>query len=483
MKRNVVWILLLSAALVWAQDNQRLSERDIAGTARYVGMAGAMTAVGGDPSAVLDNPAGLGVYSQVETTLSFEEQLDYAGQKGSADAPYLRHGFAIPQASLVLALGANNANAAMRYCNFLIGYNRVKNFNRTSCAINTGGATVASLFAEKTNGHGLTAADVDLESGWDNPKVGWMSLLGYGAYAIDPVTDTTWAPAAGMTALQGNELQVTESGYIDEFNVAWGANLRDRWYIGLGLNIRDLTYLKTTSYWEDYTSSKCVYLGSQLSQSGVGISGSIGVIYQPIQMLRLGVSFHTPVAFKLDTHTSGEMYQVTGSNKRLDSTYVASGEYGDAYSLTQPLRVTAGAAIFIAQRAIISLEYDYRHWKHFDEPMGTDDVHTLKVGCELNLNSRWYMNVGYAFESSFLREYHLQILPITSVRTDLDFRNSKWNNYIGASFGYRGPSVIAQLGYQYRNQRYILFPHEYQDCAQMNADTHRIVLTLAWHSK
>ena len=45
-----------------AQDVQRLSERQIIGTACFVGMGGAMTAIGGDPSAVLDNPAGLGLY-------------------------------------------------------------------------------------------------------------------------------------------------------------------------------------------------------------------------------------------------------------------------------------------------------------------------------------------------------------------------------------------------------------------------------------
>ena len=35
---------------------------DLIGTARFIGMSGAMTAVGGDPSAVKLNPAGLGIY-------------------------------------------------------------------------------------------------------------------------------------------------------------------------------------------------------------------------------------------------------------------------------------------------------------------------------------------------------------------------------------------------------------------------------------
>ena len=61
------WLIVMLAVVgtVSAQWQARLSEREVSGTARYVGMGGAMTAVGGDPSAVRDNPAGLGVYRRM----------------------------------------------------------------------------------------------------------------------------------------------------------------------------------------------------------------------------------------------------------------------------------------------------------------------------------------------------------------------------------------------------------------------------------
>ena len=67
MKRLLSILLALSPfafslSPLQAQDFSRMSERSIMGTARYVGMSGAMTAIGGDPSACLDNPAGLGLY-------------------------------------------------------------------------------------------------------------------------------------------------------------------------------------------------------------------------------------------------------------------------------------------------------------------------------------------------------------------------------------------------------------------------------------
>ena len=61
LRRILVVILAAGATSLAAQDTQRLSEQEPIGTARYVGMGGAMTAIGGDPSAVKDNPAGLGL--------------------------------------------------------------------------------------------------------------------------------------------------------------------------------------------------------------------------------------------------------------------------------------------------------------------------------------------------------------------------------------------------------------------------------------
>lgn len=73
--RHIVLLLcVVSATALSAQDTQRLSEQELTGTARYVGMGGAMTAIGGDPSAVKDNPAGLGLYRRMEVMISFDER-------------------------------------------------------------------------------------------------------------------------------------------------------------------------------------------------------------------------------------------------------------------------------------------------------------------------------------------------------------------------------------------------------------------------
>ena len=77
MRRLAYIVAFIGLALsvnspIYAQDYARMSERTITGTARYVGMSGAMSAIGGDPSAAHDNIAGLGLYRRSEAMISMD---------------------------------------------------------------------------------------------------------------------------------------------------------------------------------------------------------------------------------------------------------------------------------------------------------------------------------------------------------------------------------------------------------------------------
>lgn len=52
-------------------EDTKLVENDLNGTARYVGMGGAMDALGADLSTISSNPAGLGLFRRSMATLSF----------------------------------------------------------------------------------------------------------------------------------------------------------------------------------------------------------------------------------------------------------------------------------------------------------------------------------------------------------------------------------------------------------------------------
>ena len=63
MRKSLLILFLFCGLLpaVNSQDIQRFSERQIIGTARYVGMGGSMSALGADMSTMGTNPAGMAV--------------------------------------------------------------------------------------------------------------------------------------------------------------------------------------------------------------------------------------------------------------------------------------------------------------------------------------------------------------------------------------------------------------------------------------
>ena len=72
----VILCTLVGTTAVSAQnlyDAARLMGNDLNGTARFVGMGGAMGALGGDISTMGTNPAGMGIYrsNDVMTTFGF----------------------------------------------------------------------------------------------------------------------------------------------------------------------------------------------------------------------------------------------------------------------------------------------------------------------------------------------------------------------------------------------------------------------------
>ena len=71
---------LLIAAGVGAQtvyDAANITSKDLNGTARFVGMGGAMGALGGDISTIGSNPAGIGIYrsNDIMTTFGFRPMV------------------------------------------------------------------------------------------------------------------------------------------------------------------------------------------------------------------------------------------------------------------------------------------------------------------------------------------------------------------------------------------------------------------------
>lgn len=445
---------------------QRFSERQIIGTARYVGMGGAMTAIGGDPTAVLDNPAGLGLYRRNEIAISLDETIDRTQQLDSEDA-YQRTRFAAPQVSAIWAWGNPHKQRGVIYSNFMFSANRLANFNR-DIVVKGQGMGLVETICNITNDMGGLSENNLQNKPWDNVEIGWLSILGYEAYLINPIDDNQWEPAVNF--IDGS-LSITESGTADQYTLSWASNINNQWYVGLNLNIPTLSYTKRISL-QETDRIHSAELKSMYHLSGVGVSGSIGLIYRPIQSLRIGASFQTPTVMSLSVQTEGDMYSTVDGNKY----EILTPESGVINTqMTSPLRTSVSVAGQLGDRALLAVQYDYAHSAEME------DVHTLRVGAEAQAYRGLFLDAGYVYESSFIKEDPIWMLGYNEIRTDMDYRYTAHSQYASMGFGYRGDGLVAQIAYQYRWQTIHQYASEMQVLPfEVGTQTHRIVATLAW---
>lgn len=472
MKRNFLILVLAFCLLAaYGQDMQRFAERSCIGTARYVGMGGAMTAIGGDPSAAMDNPAGLGLYRRSEISVSVDGTWDKTQQHESKQV-LQRSRLTLPQVSAIWSSGDPNKQKGLIYSNLMFTMNRIHNYNRDLLVSghNTG---MLPTICTKTNG--LPEGNL-VNLPWDDEDIGWLSILGYEGYLINPTENNMWEPALKFT---DGELKINEKGSSDQYTLSWAGNINNQWYIGASLNIPTINYTKYVSLVESDRKNSAE-LKSMFHVSGVGISASIGLLARPVEWLRIGASVQTPTELTLSLQTEGDMHSTVNGNK-YEVLTPASGSISTTYA--SPMRTSISIAGQWKNIGMLALQYDYAHAFKDKEanvsPM--QDIHTLKAGLEVHVNNSLFLNAGYVYESSFSKEDPVVALNYNSIRTDTDCRFTQSSQYASLGIGYRSHFLVAQVAYQFGWQEINQYATEHQaDAFKLNTNTHRIVCTLAW---
>lgn len=429
--------------LAHSQDVQRFAERSVMGTARYVGMGGAMTAIGGDPSAALDNPAGLGLYRNSEISLTAAV---------NAQGSILK--IQIPQVTAIWSSGKDKQKGLI-YNNFLISYNQLHSFHQD---IQLAGANLGMLPTICALTDGLNESSFNDDKIWDNTDIGWLSILGYDGYLIDPASDNRWTPAANLTK---GRLSISETGAVNQYTIAWSGNISNQWYIGASINIPTINYSKNIVHYES-DGNNYAELNSTFSASGVGVNASVGFIGRPTEWLRLGVALHTPTVLSMSLHTEGLMYSKIANNEY--ETYTPTGR--TTSTCPTPLRTSISIAGQWKNIGMLSVQYDYAHTMRDKQtkisPM--EDVHTLRAGLEAQVWAGWYINAGYVYESPFLKQDPVVGLDYNSIRTDIDYRYTQWKQYASVGIGYRNDLWLLTVAYQYGWQ----LLHQYASECQSN---------------
>ena len=428
-----------------------------------------MAALGGDPSAAADNPAGLGLYRRNELSLT----LDYQAYRSQG---LVSRQFSAGQASWNFSF-VNERMTGVVANNVMLSYRRLKNFRREYNALCPDmNSSQTDLMAYKTDG--LSEKALQGEEAWEDSEVGWLSKAGYEAYLIDPDTtlENAWMSACAGTV--SGRLNVVESGSTDEFSLAWGMNISNQWYVGTELGLRSLVYHKTFSYREAFADGSNYQSTAYFSASGVGVLGKVGVLYRPISALRLGFAFHTPAVMAITTHNSATVSAVTAGA----ATKVTTDDYRESTGrFTQPLRLVAGVAWQISSKGMVSLQYDYLHDPH----KGVQDTHWTRVGAECVLSNNWFFNLGYALQFRSLNNGKwadpIYTLNYNSTRLDTDFANLRRAHFISGGASFRNRFIVVGLAYQCRlSNDYVHFHEFHEPAVPVSSVTHKMLLTIAW---
>jgi hypothetical protein len=461
MKKIIIALAVLftcSYAIAQTEfDALKYVQTDINGTARYMSMAGAFGALGGDASAIKDNPAGLGIYRRSELTGTFSTLMQNSTSSwngaNSGDDLY-KLGF--NNFSYVIAVPtykAENGNEGLVSSNFTIAYNRLLNFDRSiSVKSAPSSSSMTHYLAGLTNG--LSESDIQSTSGYNpfnNTNVPWLSILAYEGYLINPVSGTNnWTSLLATNETVTPTYKLFEKGHLDEYTFGWAGNFGNKFFLGATLNLKSLNYSAYSNYSETFSGAGNMNLKDTIVTNGSGINLKLGVIYCPTDFLRLGLSVHTPSILVLTDN-----YSTTLNFNTVKNGYISTpGDGYSNYQIQTPFQLNASAAFIVGEKGLISAEYDFTNnngtrlrsdigdAQSFDIENDAirnymNNVNTIKIGGEYKLTNNFSIRAGYANSNGSTAANAAKEIRPNTLRTDLEYFRNNRTDYLTAGFGYR----------------------------------------------
>lgn len=526
MKRT----MLLSASMLMAigamaqetyMDGELLAP-ELNGTARYVGMGGAMEALGADLSTMGTNPAGIGLFRHSQAKVSFGV---VSQAEGSSFANANKTNMSFDQAGLVFSTRTGKKN----FINFGFNYTKSRNFDYILSASNSlNNASQAKLSYVKNN----TLFEIDQNSNGDyigydgsSSNESWcfnhLDYMYWNSLIPDYVDDGNGNTNYNYLNATNYALNRGNTGYIGEYDFNISGNANDRFYWGLTIGISDVHYNSYSEYGE------CLggYLGGgnvntlvadtrKITGTGFNIKG--GVIIRPVETspFRIGLSVSTPTWYDLKTENSTDLY--------IDNQRAAYSDYSYDFNLYTPWKFGLSLGTTIGKELAIGASYEfadygstdnrikddgyYDDWGYYNESTSSDNamndnnhnvlegVSTLKLGLEYKPDPSLAIRLGYNYVSPmYSKDGYKDVSafsPGTYVTSQSDYTNWKSTNRITCGLGYTFDKFSVDLAYQYSMQKGDFYPFSsYTDGSDSSLDNivsstevknnrHQVLLTL-----
>lgn len=500
----LAFITIAGANAQTIYDGVKFAQKDLNGTARFVGMGGAMGALGGDISTMSSNPAGIGIFrsNDVMTTFGFSSyglESKYEGSKFNVD----KNRFSFDNIGFVYSSKIGN-ETSLRYVNFGFNYSRSKSFDKymTMEGLINMGANNAILsqtnqMADQANRmidfYGdyideLAADDINL---FRDSKVGWLAATGWNGSLYNPTKEGF----TGYLPRPYSWFNSREKGGINQYDFNLALNISDRVYLGLTIGAYDVNYSKTSTYGEDfgdYIDANNVNYGNQSYEmstenkiKGSGVDFKFGAIVRPFEdsPFRIGVAIHTPTFYNLTfkTNVRALTYTPNLDQKKIVEEIVDSYDftnnvdYGYDFRLRTPWKYNFSLGYTYSNFFAIGAEYEYQDYSgmRFSYSDGEDmnwengtakdmlkGVNTFRVGAEWKIVPEFAFRLGYNYMSAIFKDTAFKNLAPNSIQTDTDFANSKANSNYTLGIGYKGRSFYADLAYIYSTYKEDFYPFD-----------------------
>ena len=507
MKKIITVIYTLSFVIgaVSAQsvyDGVKIADKDLNGTARFVGMGGAMGALGGDITTMGTNPAGIGIYrsNDVMTSFSYSAygmESKYEGQKSTID----KNRWSFDNIGVVFATKIGN-QTPLRYVNFGFNYKRSKSFYKNMSMSGMMGVVEnpsnpgSPYYVSQTNSMALQATDAERYV-WDNsrqhldfdnanrifsdPDAGWLGALLTERDRIDNEPDlyVPFLPVEPSSVFNSRE-----KGGIDQYDFNVSFNINDRVYLGLTIGAYDVDYDKYSGYDESYKRGEGYSLESYNNISGSGFDVKMGLILRPFEYspFRIGFAVHTPTFYKLTYSTSAIVTNdyrdaKTDELKRIIvDTYDYVGDMKRDYRLVTPWKYNVSLGYTVGTSLALGAEYEYEDYSTMKFKYSSNDgggdmefenaevknclkgEHTFRIGAEYKVIPEFAFRLGYNYSSAVFRDEAVKYIPSNSLITDTDFSNKRSQSNYTLGIGYRGKMFYADLAYQLSTYKENFYP-------------------------
>lgn len=444
---TVVTQFIIGCLLVNAQnvnDVFTFSQSPLHGSARYVALGGAFQALGGDPSGVVNNPAGSAIYlnSEINATLFYDNKNTKSvyGNTTTTMTGSESDIFSLGQASIIFPIEfvsyGNGSSNKLAVGIFYSGRNYYKN-DFVVNGENTVG--IDSYFLNHANGSRINLGELQFRQGENlserydalGEQRGYsaqQTLLGFQSFLINPIDDdpNTTEYVSALSRYQQVPLEqnfvYNQSGINHQMTLNFALELQDRYYFGVNVNLDWFRYKEINDYLEKGHDPNSPFseinFTNNFSTLGVGYSFQLGALAKISDFFRIGATYETPKWIEFEDETS--QYIINDILVDDDPLPDIDPNIINVYS-PHILRIAAkysfGTAIIFGQTGLISIDYSLQPLQNsrFSDSFEPDTnlfdgannsinsyfqtVSTLRVGGEINFD-RFSLRGGYFNESS-----------------------------------------------------------------------------------